>query len=265
MESHLLSNLVVTSIVGSMKLHTKSNASVAMNNRTSWGIAIKTSGFTQYYCQNKAFNSDSQHIVLLPQGSSYQWQSTGGECLLLNFEANIPYDCVLSFSIKDNSEIVTIFNKIEKLRILKSPYYKMKCIQLVYKILIIIFEQQKQSYTPSEKRKLLKPAIDYIVENYDDSSITAEMLSQMTHISYTYFRKLFLEIYGHPPMEYLHRLRLKKAKEMLSGDYSSIEEIAKGVGYSSIYHFSKMFKKHYGASPTKYISQAIKELAVDKT
>ena len=66
-------------------------------------------------------------------------------------------------------------------------------------------------------------------------------------------------------MEYVHRLRLKKAKEMLAGDYSSIEEIAKGVGYSSIYHFSKMFKKYYGASPTKYTSQAIKEFAVDKT
>ena len=55
-------------------------------------------------------------------------------------------------------------------------------------------------------------------------------------------------------MEYLHMLRMKKAAEMLKTDYDSIDSISISVGYNSIYHFSKMFKKHFGISPSKYVA-----------
>ena len=45
---------------------------------------------------------------------------------------------------------------------------------------------------------------------------------------------------------------LEKAKELLESGYKgSIREVAAMVGYDDVYHFSKLFKKHYGVSPSK--------------
>jgi YesN/AraC family two-component response regulator len=60
---------------------------------------------------------------------------------------------------------------------------------------------------------------------------------------------------GISPISYVYELRIKKAKEMLKSDYSSIADIAQSLGYLSIYDFSKAFKKYTGVSPLKYAKQ----------
>lgn len=51
--------------------------------------------------------------------------------------------------------------------------------------------------------------------------------------------------------EYLHKLRIKKAKEILRSDYESISDIASSLGYADVYDFSRTFKK-VGLSPSQY-------------
>ena len=50
----------------------------------------------------------------------------------------------------------------------------------------------------------------------------------------------------------LHSLRMQRAKDILSSDYDSIAQVAESVGYSSVYHFSKMFRTYTGMSPSQY-------------
>jgi AraC-like DNA-binding protein len=71
-------------------------------------------------------------------------------------------------------------------------------------------------------------------------------------MSTVYFRELFHKVYGVSPMNYIQNLRIRRAKEMLRSDYSSITDIAFALGYNNIYEFSKAFKKHTGVPPTKY-------------
>ncbi len=57
---------------------------------------------------------------------------------------------------------------------------------------------------------------------------------------------------GNAPIRYLINIRLEKAKELLEGGYEgSIQEVAAQVGYDDAYHFSKLFKKRYGISPSQ--------------
>jgi len=55
-----------------------------------------------------------------------------------------------------------------------------------------------------------------------------------------------------PPIAYLNHIRIEKAKELLLGDYQSIEQVSLAVGYNSIYHFSKIFKQKTGVCPSQY-------------
>lgn len=108
--------------------------------------------------------------------------------------------------------------------------------------------------TPSDKRRKIAPAVDYIAKNYG-KSIKNETLASLCGISEVYFRKIFFEVFGTPPIAYVHNLRIKKAEEMLKSDYGSITEIAKSLGYINIYDFSRDFKKHNGISPSKYCAK----------
>ena len=103
-----------------------------------------------------------------------------------------------------------------------------------------------------KKHQILYPAIKYISENYFDGNITNASLAEICGISTVYFRKTFESVYGISPIKYLHNFRIEKAKAILHSDYESIEQVARSVGYNSIYHFSKMFKQYTGKSPSEY-------------
>lgn len=76
------------------------------------------------------------------------------------------------------------------------------------------------------------------------------------YLSPVYISKLFKEETGDSPINYLIKIRLEKAKEVLEGQEPvSIRSVANQVGYEDVYHFSKLFKKYYGISPLNYSKQ----------
>lgn len=68
-------------------------------------------------------------------------------------------------------------------------------------------------------------------------------------LSYSYFRKLFTEIYGVSPGFFLDRLRLAEAKKLLHLGQMNIKQISHELGFQNPYYFSRFFKKHQGVSP----------------
>jgi YesN/AraC family two-component response regulator len=78
------------------------------------------------------------------------------------------------------------------------------------------------------------------------------------YLSPVYISKIFKEETGESPINYLIKIRLEKAKDiLLNGNGGSIKSIANQVGYDDVYHFSKLFKKYYGISPLYYKKQAL--------
>ena len=56
-------------------------------------------------------------------------------------------------------------------------------------------------------------------------------------------------------MKYLSNIRIETAKHMLLSDNYSVSEIAESVGFSSVYSFSRSFKKTTGISPTDFLKE----------
>ena len=72
------------------------------------------------------------------------------------------------------------------------------------------------------------------------------------NLSPYYFSKLFKEETGENFIEYLTKLRIQKAKELLVDKEKSMKEICGQVGYSDPNYFSRIFKKSVGVTPTEY-------------
>lgn len=90
-----------------------------------------------------------------------------------------------------------------------------------------------------------------IQENYNQA-ISMEELARELNVSYVWFRTCFKKHTGFAPYEYLQNVRLNHAKILLQNSYLSIKEIAEASGFSSQYHFSKMFKLKTGKAPTEF-------------
>lgn len=222
-------------------------------NRESWALILKIKGRTIYNVNGKKVLSDNLHPVILPKGCSYSWTCIeSGECQIIEFDSPNTANTFMSFDIKDNSIITGNFLKIEKSMSSKKSYSMPECTYYLYEMILFLLKSITIGHSHPKKYDILKPAVNYITENYFDSNITNDYLSAKCNISTVYFRKTFTSAYGISPIRYLNNFRIEKAKSILLSDFDTIEQVAFSVGYNSIYHFSKAFKLHTGFNPSEY-------------
>lgn len=92
------------------------------------------------------------------------------------------------------------------------------------------------------------------LESNSDKDISFNDICMHFSISGSVLKKLFSENLGCGAMEYFANCKIEKAKLMLREGTCNISEIAMALSYSSVYYFSRAFKKSTGMTPTEYIS-----------
>ena len=80
---------------------------------------------------------------------------------------------------------------------------------------------------------------------------TSTWLSERFNLEYTYLSSVFSEVQDENIEKYLIKLKIEKAKELISYD-QSMAEIADRLQYSSVAHLSNQFKKITGMTPSEY-------------
>ncbi len=110
----------------------------------------------------------------------------------------------------------------------------------------------------SEYSKPVEQIRSLILHSYADPDFALDEAMQKLPFHYDYLRKLFKKEMGSTPLEYMTRLRMKKAESLLSArgaqDYS-VSEIAGLCGFDDALYFSRVFKKAFGVSPTVFARQ----------
>lgn len=250
-----LSELIVTHVRSAVMMRSQTHDHAARTNRPCWAVLLKYEGATEYRCGDSVILSDRTHPVLLPAGCSYSWVCTQtGHFASIEFDSPLRDTEIRSFHVPDTDPILRAIRRTEQLRLSGDPYGALESIRSVYDILLLML-RTTHTYTSSAQAQRIAPSVRYLCAHYAEN-LTNDQLSDVSGISTVYFRKLFTEVYGMSPMRYLHRLRIDKAKELLQSDYTSIAAIAESIGYSNIYHFSKMFRLYTGISPTRFARAA---------
>ena len=95
-----------------------------------------------------------------------------------------------------------------------------------------------------------------------DKHITLKFLSNMAGYSEVYFSETFKSIYNYYPIQYINKIRIEKAKELLKYTNKTIDEISVVLGFWSREHFSKSFKKNLGITPVSYRRNYANDLEV---
>ena len=95
------------------------------------------------------------------------------------------------------------------------------------------------------------PVQQWLDQNYQHR-VVVKNLAGMAALNERTFLRRFRKATGEAPLEYLQRLRIEKAKQLLVGGSEALETITRSVGYADVSSFRRLFKQVVGLSPTSY-------------
>lgn len=115
-------------------------------------------------------------------------------------------------------------------------------------------KQQLQSNTGVHNGHIMK-ALDYLQANYKNEGLRLKHVASHIHVNPSYLSILFKKHLGSSFSEYLQKLRIEKAKELLHISDKRISEISDMIGFSNSQYFSSNFKSYTGLTPKEFRQQ----------
>ncbi len=98
---------------------------------------------------------------------------------------------------------------------------------------------------------VLRTALAYILEHYTEKLSLGDV-SEHCYVSSWHLSKLLNQYTGRGFFEIINRIRIDRAKEMLSASGAKVQEVSDAVGFLDVAHFSRIFKSSVGCSPREY-------------
>lgn len=100
----------------------------------------------------------------------------------------------------------------------------------------------------------LGEAIAYMDRHFCDP-LEIAALAKIAHLSPRQFQRIFMKSQGISPINYLMRLRIKRAMELITDLSLNIAEVAQASGFEDANYFSRFFRRYVGVSPRQFRKQ----------
>lgn len=90
------------------------------------------------------------------------------------------------------------------------------------------------------------------IQEHSDEELSLTKLAKSVNVSANYLSEKFKRVTGVNFVDYVARVRVEKARDLLQDRHLRISEIAFAVGFQSLSQFNRVFKKLSGRSPTEF-------------
>ena len=120
-------------------------------------------------------------------------------------------------------------------------------VAIIFDALIEYFNRREKGQPPSWFETTLK----YIEKHYHDQEINVTAIADYFQINPAYYARIFKKYTGTAPLDYIHKLRMKSAKKLMSKGIS-VKDAACIVGYGNPLTMSRAFKRYEGITPGAY-------------
>ena len=214
-------------------------------------LTFVRSGEMSYIINEKSFTVKAGEAMYCPTGARrYRFKGTEkADYFAVNFKCAPEEKLDLPYHIKNalTDEIEEYFKNVMKYSDRTGEYDRFKSDAFTSLIAYATLERKPVSM----ENRYLADMKNYISENWN-KKINIEDVTSAARLSRSYGAAFFKEHTGMAVMNYIIRVRISKACEMLKYSDDMIYEIAEKTGFKDLYYFSNMFKKTVGMSPKKY-------------
>lgn len=223
--------------------------------RGVYGIVLVTSGAALYtFSDGRTKVLSEGEIALFSDQCAYIVENKDGKPLehytinfsALNSDINFPKETYLT------PENIEPYKKLcENILFHTHTANNLKAMSALYSILADILENPLSDIHYENNFVGIYPALSYLETEYK-SDITIAHLADLCMMSPTTFRRNFKKASGVSPMEYLLRVRIDRAKQLLKHSALSVCEISALCGFNDVEYFCRTFKKRVNLTAGKY-------------
>ena len=226
-------------------------------NYNSFLVMYIIDGKATIFYENKNYIANKGDIVFLNCYKEHGYKSEGNlKTVWIHFDGNISKEyfdmvyekigCVISnnenYILK--SQIYEIFNSFKEEKINEITIFSQIC-NILSGLLTPFQSSLNLKYND------IKEIVEYINLHYAEN-LSIEELAKRVMLSKYHFIRLFKEETSYTPHEYIIKVRVNKAKEMLKSTNISMKEIAFNCGFSTESAFSNCFKKNTGMTAGEF-------------
>ncbi|MBS4172244.1 helix-turn-helix domain-containing protein [Bacillus sp. FJAT-49736] len=235
-------------------------------------ITIPLEGST-FLDQNKVVNKveSSKHFLTFPGEKHFHFtEENKSRILLVNINKHF-LDHVISTKLNNHVNELEFFNHIdyssEKLIKTADEMIKLNLFdneneirteELEWELVELFLSLQKGTHSEWWEKEykvnsnpIIKNVIGYMEENYSND-LSLDILADHCRLSKFYLIKLFKEALGCTPSQFLLRIRLEHAKDLLLKTNFDITRICFEVGFGSLSTFERVFKKRWGMTISEF-------------
>ena len=222
-------------------------------------LAYQLSGDYEHTFSSEVLTVKADTLFFIREQDAYRVsRNEYGESLCVTFAANTTMKTAI-VDCKEHPEIKKLFYRLltyKNINVEENQYY---ATAILYEILAFMEKNKKKDYLSQGIRGKISEAYRLMREHYTESDFSTLELVENSGVSPKYFRETFKKMYGNTLTQCLTQMRLNLALELLGDGRFSISQIAEMVGFTDVYYFSKVFKKHMMDSPSKFMNRLKKK------
>ncbi len=222
--------------------------------RPDHGILFITRGKIEFVSNSETLTASSGDIVFLPKGSYYEaiMRPGFGDTVdyLVNFDADFPQSLPQTpkrIVHTSHHKYIDMFDRLIELQL--SATLNDFCMKSLFFALLDNIVRDCKNESDSQTDLLRKAQA--LLSGADDMSVSE--IAKVCGISVSGLRNLFAKTIGRSPVQYRIHLKIDRAKFLLESTDMSVYDIADTLNFYDEAYFCKIFKKHVGCSPKKYV------------
>ena len=242
-------NIIITEIAAAQVVNSVKGETHEMVDRKQYGLALCISGQITYKEKGKTIVSSKDAAIVLPTGATYTLsRDKSGFFPLINFDC-IGTICteITEIPLRNAYACMKYFEDVKKQFFKEGNSFQ--TFSLFYKLLDEVYANTVPTHS------LIQSAQAYIEQSLSDPALNNQTIANSLNISEVYLRKLFTTYLSTSPKQYILQARLERAKQLLTDTAFSVAAVSEECGFSSVYHFSRIFKQKTGITPSKFADQ----------
>jgi len=209
-------------------------------------LSFRVSGTGAFESQGKKFSSQAGDVLFIPADTPYQVEYSVGESIVVHFQlCNYP-----SFENIELGAIPLIALKFQQLLDAWNESHSVnEAKSLIYGILAHMERDRLNRVADTGFARCLS----YMEQHFCQPELDVAGVCKLGFVSVSGLQRAFSSHLGISPKQYLLKLRMNRALELLAENTLSIKEIAFACGFQDEKYFSRAFRKKYGYPPSRFL------------
>ena len=220
------------------------NGFVSVNSRPYAALSFRESGVGRFEIDGERIVTEPGDVLFIPADTEYKVEYSSSESIVVHMR-DCNYHEAENICMQGQTVLGALFQGL--LAEWDEGHSVNKAKSVIYEIFENMVHFKKMDIpNPSALR-----CMQYIESHFSDPALDIAAVCQANFISQSSLQRAFKEYLGVSPKQYLIKLRMNKALELLMQNELLVKEVAEACGFSDEKFFSRSFKQKYGYPPSR--------------